>query len=364
MVAHSRSIFIIAILLGLLTACQPAANTPVDQVAPSDSQATVAPTSKPKVCSFNIQFLGNSKIRDNKALANTVKNAGCTLVLIQEAVAPPDLRLLAGNTFPKKGNSLYLPDGKREMRPQPIVTDFFKEMQKAGFDKFWLSEEDTGPVEDNNNNGSATEWWVAFYMSEIWQADPSLPHGFLDNDLTNNKTWDRVPYAFSFKSYDSTFDFVIVSVHLRPGAEPANKKRRGQEIKGIKAWIEEQKSQTLERDFVIAGDCNLEDQAELKKNESPQFRSLNTDAAWKTNTNLAAPKPYDHVFVDPADSQEISILNNFEVIDLKGAVRFSWEHAAVDFPGGPNYNHNLFRFYYSDHMPVSFVVDLPNQDDD
>ena len=39
------------------------------------------------ICSFNIQFLGNYKKRDNEALADLLKNFD--IVIIQELLAPP-----------------------------------------------------------------------------------------------------------------------------------------------------------------------------------------------------------------------------------------------------------------------------------
>jgi hypothetical protein len=286
------------------------------------------------------------------------------MVIIQEIVAPPDMQLLDHLPDQKHTSVLKLPDG-RDTKPQPMVTDFFLAMQAEGFDQFWLSEEDTGPIEENNNNGSATEWWAVFYRSDTWLADRSLPHGFLAKDVTNNPTYDRVPYAFSFKSVSGNFDFVVVNVHLRPGAEAVNKARRAQEIRGIADWIDEKKKQTQERDFFIAGDCNLEDGKELLSLETETLKSLNIGALAMTNTNRNAPKPYDHVFISPEHTAEISMVNNFEVIDLVVGAKPFWERSSsAEFPGGLNYNHNLFRFYYSDHLPVAFVVDLPNRDDD
>ena len=40
-----------------------------------------------KICSFNIQFLGQSKVRDDVALANLIKDYD--VVVVQELIAPP-----------------------------------------------------------------------------------------------------------------------------------------------------------------------------------------------------------------------------------------------------------------------------------
>ena len=79
-----------------------------------------------EVCSFNIQFLGNSKRRKNTTLADLLKD--CDIAVIQELVSPP----FAG-TFP---------DGTA-FKPDPESAAFFEAMEPLGF-KFVLSAEDTG----------------------------------------------------------------------------------------------------------------------------------------------------------------------------------------------------------------------------
>jgi hypothetical protein len=106
----------------------------------------VAETAEPiSVCSFNIQFLGNSRSRDDAALADVV--APYDIVVVQELVSPP----YAG-TFP---------DGT-EVKPDAESAEFFDAMRSHGF-QYVISEEDTGSGDNIHRNGSSTEWWVAFY---------------------------------------------------------------------------------------------------------------------------------------------------------------------------------------------------------
>ena len=54
-------------------------------------------------------------------------------------------------------------------------------MRAAGFNVV-LSEEDTGTGERNHNNGSGTEWWVAFYRRSAVTVPDDLPYDFLATD--------------------------------------------------------------------------------------------------------------------------------------------------------------------------------------
>ena len=154
------------------------------------------------VCSFNIQFLGNFKDRDNAALAAILRDDD--IVVVQELVAPP-----YPGTFP---------DGTA-FTPDPEAEAFFAEMEALGF-AYVLSEEDTGRGETNHSNSSATEWWVAFYDPDTVQEDPDLARGFLATDRTRNPDFDRVPYAFPFQAVQGGLDFVLISVHLAQGYAP------------------------------------------------------------------------------------------------------------------------------------------------
>lgn len=318
--------------------------------------------STPQICSFNIQFLGNSKLRKNKELAELLKNENCSMVVVQEIVAPPDLRLVPNNPYFGTENLPVVEDANEMIRPQPLVTEFFLDMTAAGYDSFWLSEQDSGPVEKNNNNGSATEWFAVFYKSSIWDKALDLPNGFLAKDVTNNLDYDRVPYAFSFRDKHNRADFVLISVHLRPGAGSEDTARRGHEISEIQSWIAMQKKDSRERDYIVLGDFNIESEKELLTLESEEFQSLNIKAVFNTNTNVIQPKPYDHIFISPKDSSEVPLVDNFKVIDLIQKARVFW-NPIIPFPGEP-YNHNIFRLYYSDHHPISFVMTLPERDDD
>lgn len=171
------------------------------------------------ICSFNIQFLGHFKKKDDASLADILKNYD--IVVIQELVAPP-----YEGKFPDDTD--YTPDAE--------AAEFFDAMDSLGF-KYVLSEEDTGTNNEIHKNTSATEWWVAFYMDDKVDPAVDLPSGFLADDRSNHDDYERVPYAFAFKTEDEKMDFVLISVHLKPGDSNADQSRRKHELETIASWM-------------------------------------------------------------------------------------------------------------------------------
>ena len=246
-----------------------------------------------KVTSFNIQFLGNFKNRDDAALAALV--SGQDLVVIQELVAPP---------FSGK-----FPDGT-DFRPDVEAASSFAEMVDRGFD-FVLPEEDAGTSDTEHVNSTATEWFVTFYKPEAVEPAPDIPSGFLASDRFNNPDFERVSYAFSFRTNMGN-DFVLINVHLMPGAGESD--RRNEELNAIYDWIDA--NNEVEKDFIILGDMNIEDCDELVEQLRQGYISLN-DECLTTNTNVRGPKPYDHV-IHNAMSE---VVDDFKVIDLIETMR-------------------------------------------
>ncbi|KAB1443573.1 endonuclease/exonuclease/phosphatase family protein [Pseudodesulfovibrio senegalensis] len=292
-----------------------------------------------KVVSFNIQFLGHFKNKDDESLATLLEPFD--LVFVQELVAPP-----ISGTYPD--GSPYKADAESK--------EFFDAMASRGF-SYVLSEEDTGTGPENHKASSATEWFVAFYKPLQVSPAPDLPHGFLANDRSDHPDYERVPYAFPFRAGNA--DLVFISVHLQPGGSQKETARRAHEFESMFAWIDGQKSQ--ERDYVILGDMNIEDCEELAGIMPAGYASLNGDCI-PTNTNPNGPKPYDHVIYNTAYSAQELSDNRFQVVDLVNAMGELWDPNEGVFPGNP-YNHKGFRMRYSDHHPVAFVVSTRSDDD-
>ncbi len=321
------------------TAAAPTTEPPAQTVPATTT--SVGAGGKISICSFNIQFLGNSTRRDDNSLAELM--APYDIVVIQELVSPP---------YP----GLY-PDGT-PVKPDSESAEFFDSMALLGF-HFILSEEDTGTGDANHRNGSSTEWWVTFYRPEKVRPASDLPHGFLAADRSNHPDWERVPYAFPFRTLDGTMDFVLISVHLMPGGGRKETARRKHELAAIAAWIE--RNDLQEHDFIILGDMNIEDVEELADATPRGFKSLN-DECRPTNTSPKSPKPYDHVMYNVTSTTEIDEEFDMKVVDLVEAMQSKWELTG-EYPGAP-YDHNAFRAYFSDHDPVVFQLTMPSEDDD
>lgn len=314
------------------------------------------------VCSFNIQFLGSYKKRNHEALARILEKQGCDLVVVQELVAPPDLTVLPASPYYQSKETPTFPSGS-PLKPSPASTEFFFCMYKMGFDGFVLSSEDTGRSAKNHSNSSSTEWWVVFYKTSKVEVASDLPQGFLSRRVAANPNWERVPYAFAFRTLDKKLDFVLISVHLKPDKGPANQSRRAHELASIQKWIEDVEQETTERDFIILGDMNIYSGSELEKVIPQGFISLNTDARFMTNTNVRGQLPYDHVMLRHQYTSEAPTRDNFFVFDLLKLAKEFWE--GDDYPGDPtNYKHDTFRTHFSDHHPVGFHLFRPDQDDD
>jgi len=292
------------------------------------------------ICSFNIQFLGSSRSRDNAKLASI-----CSLydvVLVQELVAPP--------------HDMFFPDGT-PAKPDPEARAFFDAMALHGF-SWWLSEEDTGPGSRIHSNGNGTEWWVVFYRQEKVSAASYLPHGFLAEDRSANPDYDRVPYAFSLRSSDKSVDFVLVSAHLRPGDGRKDTARRRHELKSIAEWIASR--DTSEKDWLIVGDCNFKDMEDLVECLPDGFVSLNRKCV-PTNVSVSSPRPYDHVLYCQDGLRELDVEFGFRVLDLRTLLA----HDIVPLSMlEVVFYRNRFRTMYSDHNPVVFRIHSDGTDDD
>ncbi|MCP4599820.1 MAG: hypothetical protein GY847_04645 [Proteobacteria bacterium] len=314
---------------------------------PSEPESSSALYVRPQVqrklsiCSFNIQFLGHFKKRDNKAVAGVLRD--CDIAVVQELVAPP-----TDGTYP---------DGEAYTADEEARA-FVDEMSDQGF-VYVLSEEDTGTGDTIHKKTSSTEWWVAFYKANAVEVATDLPSGFLADDRSNNDDYERVPYAFAFRTPDNKLSFVLISVHLQPGDKASEAARRKHELETIAAWIDAHDEE--EKDFIILGDMNIYTEAELDDVTPAGYKSLN-DECRRTNTLIndksdQGAKPYDHVMYSVSHTTEyIDIGFDMQVIDLVEEMRSQWT-GPEPYPGDP-YHHNLFKQLYSDHHPVRFQMIL------
>ena len=193
--------------------------------------------------SGNIYFLGSSESRDTTALATILEDYD--IVIVQELIAPPYL--------------ITYPDGTLT-EPEEKARAFFEEMIDRGF-SYWLSEEDTGPGDTIHSNSTRTEWWVAFFKSQKVIPAVDLPRGFLREDRSNNCLFQRVPYAFPFRTRNENLDFILISVHLKPNGAQSDPQQHANELASIAQWVEA--NDDTEKDFIILGDMNIQNCKEL-----------------------------------------------------------------------------------------------------
>lgn len=352
------------------TACEQKTSPPPPPPAVGQTQPA-AQIDKVAICTFNIQFLGSRKLRDNKALARLLADHDCDVVTVQELVAPPDFRVLKASPYYGHAEMPFYPGTEKRLQPTEVAHDFFVQMEAVGYDGFIMSPDKTGPNVRDTSNSTAAEWFVAFYRSRVVEPAFDLPNGFLDENLFQNPNYQRVPYAFAFRTQDGRFDFVLISVHLNPGGGSKDQKRRAEEFTAMFEWIKKQKENGRERDYIILGDTNIENAAEtaaleeLAKNMGVDMKTLNIGANYMTNTNQrgGSQRPYDHVFIHLEDTAEVAYESNFDVIDLIEQMRSVWDGPEDTYPGDP-YNHTLFIQYYSDHHPVRVWAQPPDRDDD
>lgn len=336
-------ILVVVFIILWLLFCNP--HTTVQQSSViRDKDVTAFTADTLEICSFNIQFLGSFKKRDDVALADILKPYD--IVVVQELVAPP----YAG----------VYPDGE-SYKGDVEAAEFFDAMQSHGF-SYVFSEEDTGTGDDIHKNSTSTEWFVTFYKPNMVTTASDLPGGFLADDRSNNPDYERVPYAFPFRSSNGALDFVLISVHLQPGDSPDERERRAHELASIANWIDA--NDASEKDFIILGDMNIYNAEELTAVTPVGYLSLNDECRLTNTLSIDASKgePYDHVMYNTRNTIEINANYDLSVVNLIDVMKPYWT-ISEPYPGDP-YDHNTFKQYYSDHFPVVFRMITPAHDDD
>lgn len=279
------------------------------------------------VSTFNIKWLGYSKVRDNDGIAKLMSNGNRDIIFIQELVSPPmDIEI--------NGTQGWIIKGDKESAA------FFEAMTRQGYD-YVLSNEDTGTGDNIHNNSSTTEWFVAFYKKDKLTL---LDSGYIAEDRSNNDDYERVPYYFTFKN-SSGMDFTIISTHLKPGSSKADADRRYHELGSIVSWVFGQAAIGSERDFIILGDMNVYNCATLDERVDKLFSRANRECL---NSNLKKTEPFDQVlYID-----KYTEIDNYDVIDL---------YNAFGLPSSTPSKEVISK--YSDHHPVFFTI-IGDGDDD
>jgi endonuclease/exonuclease/phosphatase family metal-dependent hydrolase len=288
-----------------------------------------------KACSFNIKFLGQGNKKQYQPLADLLKDYD--LVLVQELVSAPMDMLYPGYRLPGT----------------PQARAFFNLMEDHRF-AYALSQAKTGPT-TNTTNGSASEYFVAFYKPDVLRYDLAAS-GFVTQPLVANPVFDRVPWTFHFTTRDGTLDFAATDVHLAADAGAAQQRRI--ELRAIADHV----SGAPERDQLILGDMNMQDCDELRDALPSGYRSLNA-ACLATNVGRTG-KPFDHLLYRPQYTAPDIDPDHFVPLDLVGLMRSTWDATDEPYPGDGTFNVATYGAYYSDHKPVEFRMVYGVRDDD
>ncbi len=295
------------------------------------------------VCSFNIKFLGSSKSKDNVRLTQLMMPYD--LVIVQELVAPPyDGAYLDGVRY----------EGDEESAP------FFDLMRNGGF-SYYLSNENTGKTVNRVSSTSA-EWFVVFYRPTVLRVDSSRCD-FVSTPLVANPVFDRVPFRFQFATTDGTLDFSIINVHLASDEDAIA--QRKEELHTLATYA--QTSWTEEKDFLIVGDFNIQDNEEYANALPSQWKSLN-DECVTTNVaasrNAANKKPFDHVVYHTTNTtRDLDVVFDIQVVDIFALFYPEWAQLNPTKAASSSWV-SSFGSVYSDHHPVAFRLVYGVGDDD
>lgn len=365
------------------------------------------------VCSFNASFPGHWKAKDKKSKELAELLEPCDVIAVQELVAPPTSLGIAANgavltwldqdemllTLKKRdpGEQVdkFVPWWTMTTKPQGIVEEwtadyqalnFVGHMKNAGFD-YVISHGDTGKTV-NHNNSTSSEWHIAFYRPAVVQPGPAteMPGGWTVVDpatepLVLNPVFDRVPYAFSFRttprSDGKQLDFVLINVHLHSTQTRKNENERvaalirAQELYSINKWAEKMQAQFPERDYITLGDMNVvsciqfdeintEIQRLMTLAKMPgfdDFTSLNKSCE-QTNISKADPKPFDQVIFNKTHTTEIVTSKAYaaDLVTVDIAEKYGLTTKFKNVVGN-------FVKSYSDHQPILFTMKIGKDDD-
>jgi hypothetical protein len=364
------------------------------------------------VCSFNISFVGHWKAVDKQSEKLAKFLQPCDVIAMQELVAPPtnygldaadnpyvwldqdELLKEAAKKDPQELIESFTPWWTEKTKPQGIVEEweadyqafhFVGHMLKAGFE-FVLSKGDTGKTV-NHNNSTSSEWHAVFYRKNRVFPVPTtdMPSGWTKLDpaepLAKHPVYDRLPYAFAFRTVpqtgDKQIDFVLINVHLHSTQTRANESEkdagliRANELFHIFKWIEKMQAIYPERDFITLGDMNVVSAKQLE-DIAIEFKAKMAAAGMKSQDNIVTlnedshptnvsrkdPKPFDQIFFDSQHTKEIvrSKAYGADMVLVDIAKKF-------DLEGEYKNNVGSFVKAYSDHVPLLFVMKIGKDDD-
>ena len=114
----------------------------------------------------------------------------------------------------------------------------------------------------------------------------------------------RMPYCASFRA--GRLDFILVSVHIYYGSTAVQKKEREKEIKRLIEFINgrvlTEKAKVFDKDFMVVGDFNIEEEGDEFFNALTQNGIKMPDKLKSLTTNFKRTKTYDKIAYVERDS--------------------------------------------------------------
>ncbi|MFN7587238.1 MAG: endonuclease/exonuclease/phosphatase family protein [Planctomycetota bacterium] len=167
----------------------------------------------------------------------------------------------------------------------------------------------------------------------------------LPREFEGESIFHRVPVTAVWKHKPSGCDFRLVTVHLKAGQKPDDKKKRRGEASALSGWLDTLARQANEDpDVVVLGDFNSTYGTEPEQIFEQSGLRKYLDQTSASPTIMHFPEPIDQVVVSDGCVE----------------VRRTSLQVASDFGG---LGKDAWRQTYSDHYPVTIQLRCANDDD-
>lgn len=160
------------------------------------------------------------------------------------------------------------------------------------------------------------------------------------------QSWWRPPYLASFQA--GNFDFVVITAHVRWGD---SRKARTQELELFANWVEAKRKESfpVDRDLLVMGDFNIEDDEMLQVLTSHGLRMPEALVGKDLGSNLARNKRYDQLLHYPQYPKTFT--------NAGGVLDYYTGGIAPLFPKMSEKDKLAFTYQLSDHLPLWVQLD-------
>lgn len=176
-------------------------------------------------------------------------------------------------------------------------------------------------------------------------AEANTPRIKEGEEYLSRLSWWRSPYMASFRS--GMFDFVLLTTHIRWGADSAGRKI---ELQMLADWIDAKRTDTTneDKDLIVMGDFNIDSRDDdlFKAITSKGLQIPTALQQLSFGSNLAKNKRYDQILHYPIYPEKFT--------NAGGVLDFYQGSSAPLFPG---LSKEAFTFQLSDHLPLWMQID-------